>query len=172
MELLENALPGFSVGESRRPLAGRLRRFAGLHRNPFPDCDSVRLHFDLEREYGINLRALFTFADQHYEADPFFYPKAGEFNQQNAELLSKVHQALTIIFKLEGQIIARQPDFEMENRLFLQQAVTGAVEIDGRTYPLSHGCFQTVDPQHPYDDARKSKKLSKFRVFVSACPAN
>ncbi len=108
--------------------------------------------FDLEREYGINLRALFTFADQHYEADPFFYPKAGEFNQQNADLLSKVHQALTIIqFKLEGQIIARQPDFEMENRLFLQQAVTGTVEIDGRTYPLSHGCFQTVDPQHPYE---------------------
>lgn len=106
----------------------------------------------MEREYGINLRALFTFADQHYEADPFFYPKAGEFNQQNADLLSKVHQALTIIqFKLEGQIIARQSDFEMENRLFLQQAVTGAVEIDGRTYPLSHGCFQTVDPQHPYE---------------------
>ncbi|WP_316399958.1 fructose-bisphosphatase class III, partial [Enterococcus faecium] len=88
---------------------------------------------------------------QHYEADPFFYPKTGEFNQPNADLLSKVHQALTIIqFKLEGQIIARQPDFEMENRLFLQQAVTGAVEIDGRTYPLSHECFQTVDPQHPY----------------------
>lgn len=106
--------------------------------------------FDLERQYGINLRSLFTFADQHYDADPYFYPKTGNFTQKDLDLLSKVHQALIVIqFKLESQIIKRQPDFDMDDRLFLDQVQTGKVQINGKSYPLEHAAFQTVDPEHP-----------------------
>jgi fructose-1,6-bisphosphatase-3 len=108
--------------------------------------------FDLEREYGINLRPLFTFADQNYQADPFFYPKSGNFDQRDRDLLSKVHQALIVMqFKLESQIIERQTDFEMHDRLFLNQVHRGSIELQHQTYSLEHACFQTVNPEQPYE---------------------
>lgn len=118
--------------------------------------------FDLEREYGINLRELFTFADQHYKADPYFYPKTGNFTQQDLDLLSKVHQALIVIqFKLEGQIIKRQPDFDMDDRLFLDQVRAGQIQLKNQTYPLQHSIFQTVDQKQPYQLTNEEQMVIK-----------
>lgn len=116
--------------------------------------------YDLEREYGINLRALFTFATQHYQANPAFYPKAGDFDQNNLDLLSQVHQALTIIqFKLEGQVIKRQPEFQMYDRLFLDEVQQGKIQLGDQEYPLENGCFQMVDVDHPYELTKEEQEV-------------
>ena len=82
--------------------------------------------FELENTYGLNLRPLFLFAEERYGIHPNFEPKVVEptntFQEESEELLTKVHQALAVIqFKLEGQIIKRRPEFEMDDRLLLDK---------------------------------------------------
>jgi Uncharacterized protein conserved in bacteria len=82
--------------------------------------------YELETAYSLNLRPLFLFAEEHYELNPAFKPTARPDDEllgvENQARLTKVHQALTMIqFKLEGQIIARRPEFEMADRNLLEQ---------------------------------------------------
>ncbi|RHW49583.1 class 3 fructose-bisphosphatase [Bombilactobacillus bombi] len=111
----------------------------------------------VEDAYGINLRHLSLLAEKYYQDNPCFAPKLNpqEPKPSNAELsqINKIHQAIAIIqFKLEGQAIDRRPEFKMQDRKMLekldkhQQKIT----LNGQSYPIVHGCFQTVDYQHPY----------------------
>lgn len=111
----------------------------------------------VEDAYGINLRHLSLLAEKYYQDNPGFAPKLNpqEPKPSNAELsqINKIHQAIAIIqFKLEGQAIDRRPEFKMQDRKMLekldkhQQKIT----LNGQSYPIVHGCFQTVDYQHPY----------------------
>lgn len=111
----------------------------------------------VEDAYGINLRHLSLLAEKYYQDNPGFAPKLNpqEPKPSNAELsqINKIHQAIAIIqFKLEGQAIDRRPEFKMQDRKILekldkhQQKIT----LNGQSYPIVHGCFQTVDYQHPY----------------------
>jgi len=113
--------------------------------------------YELEASYGLNLRPLFLFADEHYHENPQFRPlkrKIGEnYCYESLEKLEKVHQALAIIqFKLEGQIIKRRPEFEMSNRLMLDKInrETNQISIQPKVHTLVGSCFQTVDPKAPY----------------------
>lgn len=108
--------------------------------------------YELESAYQINLRPLFLFAETHYQAQEAFMPKEGPSDIHERQLLSQVHQALLILqLKLEDQIIARQPEFDMENRRLLHHIKGNQVTLPktGQTYPLSDACFQTVDPSDP-----------------------
>ena len=79
----------------------------------------------LEDGYGINILPLATFAIDTYGDDPctIFKPKKNVYetiDQTQAELISKMHKAITIIqFKMESRNIARHPEFEMEDRNLL-----------------------------------------------------
>lgn len=96
--------------------------------------------YELEKDYGLNLRSLVQFADKNYSVNPIFCR-----NKNFSSLFSKVEQALLIIqLKLEGQIIQRHPEFEMDDRLFLNQVHSGSVLIDNKTIPLINECFQLV----------------------------
>ncbi|EKC62351.1 fructose-1,6-bisphosphatase, partial [human gut metagenome] len=58
-----------------------------------------------------------------------------------------------LLFKLEGQIIQRHPEFDMTNRLLLDKIDhdTGTVTLaDGSVWPLTTNDFPTVDPADPY----------------------
>ena len=79
------------------------------------NCLSYRNMDILERGYGIPLRPLTLFAEQHY---PGLSPEA-----------AALHAITIMMFKLEGQLIARNPDFGMEDRRLLHR-------LDGK-----HGCF-------------------------------
>ncbi len=92
----------------------------------------------LERGYGIPLRTLIMAAQAIYpglDAD------------------AAVMQFINIVlFKLEGQLIDRNPDFGMEARKLLDKAdfARGTVEIGGVQWPLRPLPCPTVRPEAPY----------------------
>ena len=54
-------------------------------------------------------------------------------------LAAKMHKAIAVIqFKVEGQIIKRHPEYNMEDRLHLTRInfEKGTVTIKGKEYPL------------------------------------
>ncbi len=94
----------------------------------------------VENAYGINLRPLALFAQQTYTDD--------------TDLLDHMHKAIAIIqFKLEGQVILRHPEFDMEDRLLLDKIDFDdrSVLVDAQKYPLNDNDFPTIDPKHPYE---------------------
>ena len=116
-------------------------------------------NFDtLEEDYGINVRPLAVFAMEQYANDPCssFHPKQveNEINGHDQQLAAKIHKAIAVIqFKLEGQLIQKHPEYEMENRRFLDtlDLTAKTVVIDGQTYELNDTYFPTYNPRHPYD---------------------
>lgn len=92
----------------------------------------------LENGYGIPLRPLALFAEK-------LYP---DLTPEEAAL-----EAISIMmFKLEGQLIQRNPAFGMEDRLLLQRISPedGTVEMDGRLWPIRPKALPTVDWNNPY----------------------
>lgn len=111
----------------------------------------------IEDIYGINLLPLATFALETYKEDPCtcFMPKGnlGEISTTEKSLMAKMHKAISIIqFKLEGEIIKRRPEFEMNHRLLLNNInyEEGTINIKGKNYKLKDTNFPTIDPKNPY----------------------
>ncbi|MCI9005561.1 MAG: fructose-1,6-bisphosphatase [Lachnospiraceae bacterium] len=111
----------------------------------------------LEDGYGINLIPLAKFALTTYGQDPceVFHLdyREEEYDVKDAALDQKMHKAIAMIqFKLEGQLIHRRPEFQMEHRLLLDKMdlEKGTVEVEGKTYPLKDTNFPTFDKEHPY----------------------
>ena len=98
------------------------------------------LHYNntdvLERGYGISLRPLTIFAAN-------LYPNENPLRA--AELAS-----LMIMFKLEAQMIRRNPDFKMDSRLLLDKINFDdmTINIGGQNYKLN-GIFPTVNREDP-----------------------
>ncbi len=91
----------------------------------------------LERGYGIPLRELTLFAERTLPGLPL-----------DKALLQAVN---ILLFKLEGQLILRNPDFGMEERLLLPLAdwEQHRIRIDGAEWPLKDLPAPTVDPDDP-----------------------
>ena len=120
----------------------------------------------LEQGYGINLRPLVTFVLEYYKNDrcTHFYPKNlyKEVNQNDLNLFAKMHKAITIIqFKLESQIIKRQKNFRMEDRLLLDKIdyEKGTVKVNDIEYELSDKLFPTIDPKNPFELSEDEEEL-------------
>lgn len=122
----------------------------------------------LEDGYGINLVPLATFAMETYGDDPceVFMPKDNSdeepLSDKNRRLIAKMHKAIAIIqFKLEGALIARHPEWKMEDRrlLHLIDLGKGTITLGGKTYPLKDTNFPTIDPADPYALTTEEKAL-------------
>lgn len=121
----------------------------------------------LEDGYGINLVPLATFAMETYGDDKcdLFMPKGDPdeaLTDKNKNLIAKMHKAIAIIqFKLEGQMIARHPEWKMDDRRLLHKINygNGTIDIDNETYPLLDTNFPTIDPKDPYKLTREEKQL-------------
>ena len=80
----------------------------------------------LESAYGINLRPLETFAINHYKDDDCENFGIKDFENSNnpfddEPLLSKMLKAITILqFKVENKIIRRHPEWNMDDRILLE----------------------------------------------------
>ena len=140
----------------------------------------------LEEGYGINLVPLVTFCLNTYRdvnCDVFKTPVNNDYDARNVELNNMMHKAMTVIqFKLEGQVIKKYPEWQMQDRLLLDRMdlKKGTVCIDGKEYPLKDTDFPTIDPDDPYklSDAEKdmmerlihaimrSEKLQKHVRFL------
>ncbi len=100
-----------------------------------------------EEGYGIDLGPLFAFAERAYGA---------------GDALSPVMKAISaILFKCEGQAIARHPEWRMGERL-----LWGAMDPAARTVPvygvscrLSTGDFPTWRPDDPYGLSGEERRL-------------
>jgi fructose-1,6-bisphosphatase-3 len=111
----------------------------------------------IEDAYGINLLPLATFAMKYYGQDSsdIFAPKGVERKQdgKSIHLVKQMHKAISIIqFKLEADIIKRNPQFKMDDRLLLDKIdyEKKNITIDGKVYLLKDKFFPTIDPQDPY----------------------
>ena len=109
----------------------------------------------LEGGYGISLRRLERFA-QHTYADSDVSRWLPHADQRTAAgdltAAARMHKAVTIMMlKLEAQVIARNPDFDLQGRDFLNHIdfAAGTVDYFGPTYPLLDCDFPTVDPANP-----------------------
>ena len=108
----------------------------------------------LEDAYGINLLPLATFAMKAYKGDDckMFASKA-ETEGKDAGITRQMHKAIAVIqFKLEGQIVQRNPHYAMNDRLLLDKIdyEKGTILIDGKSYKLLDNNFPTIDPANPY----------------------
>ena len=113
----------------------------------------------LQDGYGINILPLATFAMTAYQGDSCdrFMPKylndSDRINDKDSRLIGMMHKAIAIIqFKLEGQMIMRHPEYEMDNRLLLNNINydAGTITLDGKEYSLCDTHFPTIDPADPY----------------------
>lgn len=101
----------------------------------------------LEQGYGISLRPLVLFAEKMYdEEDP---------NKAAKKAIS------IILFKLEGQIIRRNPEYQMEDRLLLDKVdyENASIELGGKTYPLKEKRFPTVARDDPYKLSQAEREI-------------
>lgn len=136
-------------------------------------CNVLRIaisynSFDvLEDGYGINLRPLSMFAARVYRDDPCdrFSPQILDENIYDAVdpgLAAKMHKAIAVIqFKVEGQIIRRHPEYEMNDRILLETIdyKRGVVTLEGKEYPMLDMFFPTVDPADPLKLNKEEEEL-------------
>lgn len=128
----------------------------------------------LEDGYGINMLPLATFAMEAYANDDCkcFAIKNDKSDKENY-LEMQMHKAITIIqFKLEGQLIAKYPEFNMDNRRLLHRIdfEKGTVEIDGKLYPMKDMYLPTVDKDNPYKlSSRENEVMEKLRTLFIRC---
>ena len=130
----------------------------------------------VENGYGINLLPLAKFALDTYAGDPcncFAINGSQSYEPYDPDMDRKIHKAITIIlFKLEGQLIARHPEYNMEQRRLLDKIdfENGTVTIDGKAYALEDTNFPTIDPKDPYRlSAGEEMVMKKLRyAFVNS----
>ncbi|MDD3034709.1 MAG: fructose-1,6-bisphosphatase [Bacteroidales bacterium] len=121
----------------------------------------------LEDGYAINLMPLASFALEMYGNDPctVFQPKMSEdevVKQKQIRMISQMHKAISVIqFKLEGQLIERNPEMGMSERrlLHLIDYEKGTITLNGKVYQLKDKSFPTIDPQKPYELTEDESEL-------------
>jgi fructose-1,6-bisphosphatase-3 len=107
----------------------------------------------LEEGYGITLQPLERLARTVYADDPAscFQPK-GEGLREKITMARLQKAAAVMQYKLEGQTMARNPEWGLDGRRLLHRIdhAAGTVEVDGKAYPLRDRHFPTIDPSDPY----------------------
>lgn len=107
----------------------------------------------LDEGYSIPLTPLEHLARTVYADDPAecFMPKSDGMRPN--DVVARMQKAAAIMqFKLEGQLIERNPDWQLDHRRLLHRIdhARGTIEIDGVTYNLRDKLLPTVDPSDPY----------------------
>ncbi|WP_159544312.1 fructose-1,6-bisphosphatase [Streptococcus halichoeri] len=104
----------------------------------------------LEDRYGINLRGLIDYSQQHFTAEPVFDPilDGVAITEEKRVMLNKLQQAAAFLqFKLEHQLVARRPEFEMDAALLFDQIdrQKQTVTIGGKVYSLTAFPFDQLN---------------------------
>lgn len=114
--------------------SGSLVCIAGAVRN----CLAYHNTDILERGYGIPLRLMSDYASRMYPDMPLDQ--------------AMLHTVTLLMFKLEGQVIQRNPDFGMEDRLLLHRIdrEKNQITLEGRAWAVKPLPLHTVDPADAY----------------------
>ncbi len=112
----------------------------------------------LQEGYGLNIAPLMRLALEYYggdEASAYQVTANQTYNDpSDLGLLSRMQKAIAVIrFKLEGQLIMRRPELNMNDRLFLHliDFNAGTITLNGQVYRLKDGSFPTINPSQPYE---------------------
>lgn len=148
-------------------------------------CNVIRLSLrygnlpTLEEGYGINLVPLATFAMETYKNDPCmeFIPKTSGgsslLDEKTLRLTAQMHKAIAVIqFKVESQIIAKHPEWKMNDRCLFEHVdyQNGTIDLQGKTYKMSSCSFPTINPAAPSELSPEEEILiSKLHHSFSVC---
>lgn len=120
----------------------------------------------IEERYGISLRPLIEYSRTYYQVSQPFEPKlAGNeltFSTNEIDTLNLVQQATAILqFKLEGQLINRRPDFQMQDRAMLEHMdyATQTISIAEKVYTVHAFQGPTIDVQNPTALTKEEENL-------------
>jgi fructose-1,6-bisphosphatase-3 len=109
--------------------------------------------FQLEEGYGIPIAPLELLARTAYANDPAACFAVKIPGMREPVMMARLQKAAAIVqFKLEGQMLARHPEWNLEHRRLLHRInpLDATVEIDGVTHPLKDAVFPTMDWSDPY----------------------
>jgi fructose-1,6-bisphosphatase III len=108
----------------------------------------------LEEGYGIPIEPLDLLARTVYSNDPATTFDTKGTGMREKSMMARMQKAAAVMqFKLEGQMIARHPEWQMEHRRLLHRIdrKAGTIAVDGISYPLLDVNFPTIDPDNPYE---------------------
>ena len=127
-------------------------------------CSVIRnnLKYDnveiLENAYGISLRQLILFGMKTYGIED--------------GIKAALAAVTVILFKLEGQLIKAHPEYEMSDRLLLEQLddTKNKVMIEDEWVTMNTNAFPTVDLADPYELTEEETEILRklHRNFVSS----
>ncbi|MGM0500918.1 MAG: fructose-1,6-bisphosphatase [Bacillota bacterium] len=120
----------------------------------------------LEEGYGINMRPLARLAMSNYTTDicDDFCPKLidKDLDERDRTINSQMQKAIAIIqFKLEGSLIKRRSEFQMNEALYLDKIDydRGIIKLNGKEYELTDTNFPTIDPENPYQLSKQEQEV-------------
>jgi len=120
----------------------------------------------LEEGYGINMRPLARLAMNVYGEDIYedFHPKLidRELEKKEEAVTSQMQKAAAVIqFKLEGNLIKKRTEFNMNEALYLDKIdyQKGVITLEGEEYKLTDSSFPTIDPENPYELNQEEKRV-------------
>lgn len=129
----------------------------------------------LETAYGINLRPLAIFAQETYNPSARFALRQSDnvHHSKDITLLSKMYHAVSILlFKLEGELIARHPEYKMDDRRILERInfENKTITLDGKTFELDMADLKTVNPKKPNELTSYEKNVMNQLItsFISS----
>ncbi len=106
----------------------------------------------LEEGYGITMAPVERLAQAVYGDDPAERFECKGEGLRDPQLMARMQKAMAILqFKLEGQLLHRHPEWNLEDRVLLERidAKTGTVDLDGKAHPLLDTHLPTVDWSDP-----------------------
>ena len=125
----------------------------------------------IESGYGISLRPLARFAERVYGEDSLeaYMPKGSSGGDalfhDDEKLIAKMHKAISVMqFKLEGAVILRNSDFDMNERLLLDKMDPGRgrITVEGKEYALRDCHFPTLKSDAPYELNEGEREVMEY----------
>lgn len=134
----------------------------------------------VEDRYGISLRGLLNLSEKYYKEDPCkeFLPKLSKddelkYSEHEILQIARMHKAMAIIqFKLEKQVIDKNPEFNLQTRALLDKIDFDKkkVVIRGKVHPMKSCDFPTIYRKNPFKLTKDEEKVvNKLREsFVTS----
>jgi fructose-1,6-bisphosphatase-3 len=127
----------------------------------------------LEEGYGITMQPLEHLVRTCYGDDPAECFEPHGTGLRETVMMARMQKAAAVMqWKLEGQMIARNPGWNMDHRRLLRKLdpTRGTIEIDGKSWKLEDARFPTFDPAHPEELSADEKKCMERlrRSFLSS----
>lgn len=107
----------------------------------------------IDEGYSIPTTPLERLAATAYADDPCEHFRPATPGLRPDDLVARMHKAVAVMqFKLEGPLIARHPEWGMDDRRLLHRIdhAAGTVACADGVFPLRDRRFPTIDPADPY----------------------